>query len=415
MVVELISVGTEILIGSIVNTNAAYLAEKCAALGLSCYHQSVVGDNRGRLEESVKVALNRSDIVILSGGLGPTEDDLTKDVVAQAMGLPMVEDAHSKERIQKYFDKIGAKDITSNNWRQAMIPEGSIVVDNHNGTAPGIIVEKDGKTAILLPGPPGEIRPMFERDIQVYLENLQELRFFSYMIKVTEIGESKAEMMIKDLIDKQTNPTIAPYAKIGEVHFRITTSAKNQEEATEIMRPTVEELFRRFGDKIFTTKEEETLEEVVVHLLEEKKYKIAAAESCTGGLFMGRLINVSGASNVVGESYITYSNEAKERLLGVSKETLEKHGAVSEETAMEMAIGAAKRAHADVGVGITGIAGPTGGTDEKPVGLIFIGCFIKGKTEVFRFQLRGNREKNRDNGVVKALTVLRQCLINGKE
>lgn len=412
MTVELISVGTEILLGNIVNTNAAFLAERIAALGLSCYHQSAVGDNEERLEDAIRLALSRSDLVILSGGLGPTKDDLTKEVTAKVFGKKLVEDAHTKERIQAYFERIHSSKITSNNWKQALIPEGATVVDNHNGTAPGLILDgENGKTAILLPGPPNEIKPMFEQDIAPYLNRLQPEGIYSKMVKVCSIGESRAETMVADLMDAQTNPTLAPYAKTGEVHFRVTATAKDEETANALMEPMVKELYERFGDKIYTTEEEVTLEEAIVELLKEKKMTVTTAESCTGGLLAGRIMNVAGASAVYNEGYITYSNGAKEKLLGVSGETLEKCGAVSAETAAEMAKGAANAAGADAALSVTGIAGPDGGSKEKPVGLVYVGCFVGGRVRTEEFLFTGNREKNRDYAVVRALTVLREELI----
>ena len=323
MTVELVCVGTEILLGNIVNTNAAYLAEQCAMLGLSCYHQSVVGDNEQRMEETIRRAVSRSDIVILSGGLGPTKDDLTKEVTAQVFDMELLEDPHTRARIQEYFDQNHRGQITENNWKQAQVPEGSMVIDNYNGTAPGLILQKDGKTAILLPGPPNELKPMFERDIRPFLNRLEPEGIYSKMVKICGFGESKVESMITDILESQTNPTIAPYAKTGEVHLRITAKAINEETADEMMEPMMEELYRRFGSQIFTTEEAVTLEETVVELLKEKGKTVTTAESCTGGLVAGRLLNVPGASSVYMEGYITYSNEAKEKLLGVSHATLE--------------------------------------------------------------------------------------------
>ncbi len=411
MTVELISVGTEILLGNIVNTNAAYLAEKCAAFGLSCYHQSVVGDNEKRLEDAVRLALSRSDIVILGGGLGPTKDDLTKEITAKVFGRELYEDAHTKARIAEYFQQVRSSSVTANNWKQALVPEGARVIDNHNGTAPGLILEENGKTAILLPGPPNEMKPMFDRDVAPYLNSLQPEGIYSKMVKVCSVGESRAETMIMDLLEQQSNPTIAPYAKTGEVHLRVTARAVNEEQAEELMRPVMEELSRRFGDKIYTTREEVTLEEAVVQLLKEKNFTLTTAESCTGGLLAGRIMNVAGASAVYREGYITYSNDAKVKLLGVRKRTLDSCGAVSRETAHEMAEGAAKAADADAALSVTGIAGPDGGTKEKPVGLVYIGCSVTGKVRTEEFYLTGNREKNRDNAVVKALTLLREELL----
>ncbi len=411
MVVELISVGTEILLGNIVNTNAAYLSEKCAALGLSCYHQSVVGDNEGRLEKTLRLAVSRSDIVILSGGLGPTKDDLTKEVTAKVFGKKLTEDTHTKERIAGYFSKMQSKKITENNWKQAMVPEGAKVVDNHNGTAPGLIIEENGKTAILLPGPPNEIKPMFERDIMPYLRSLEPEGIYSKMVKICSIGESKAETMVLDLMENQSNPTIAPYAKTGEVHFRVTARALDEAEADKLMEPMLKGLSERFGDKIYTTSEEVTLEEAIVDMLKEKNLTLTTAESCTAGLLAGRIMNVAGASQIYNEGYITYSNEAKEKLVGVSHGTLESHGAVSHETAAEMAEGAARAAGADASVSVTGIAGPDGGTKEKPVGLVYVGCYVKGNVRTEEFRFLGNRAKNREYAVVRALTLLREELL----
>lgn len=412
MTVELVCVGTEILLGNIVNTNAAYLAEQCAMLGLSCYHQSVVGDNEQRMEETIRRAVSRSDIVILSGGLGPTKDDLTKEVTAQVFDMELLEDPHTRARIQEYFDQNHRGQITENNWKQAQVPEGSMVIDNYNGTAPGLILQKDGKTAILLPGPPNELKPMFERDIRPFLNRLEPEGIYSKMVKICGFGESKVESMITDILESQTNPTIAPYAKTGEVHLRITAKAINEETADEMMEPMMEELYRRFGSQIFTTEEAVTLEETIVELLKEKGKTVTTAESCTGGLVAGRLLNVPGASSVYMEGYITYSNEAKEKLLGVSHSTLEQCGAVSKETACEMAEGAAKAAGADLAISVTGIAGPDGGTKEKPVGLVYVGCYADGEARAYEFHFTGNRAKNRESTVAKALTILREALIN---
>ena len=419
MVVELISVGTEILLGNIVNTNAAYLAEKCALLGCSLYHQTVVGDNEERLEEAIRQAVSRSDIVILTGGLGPTKDDLTKEVTARVFGRELYRDEHSRMRIQEYFQKTKSRNVTENNWKQALVPEGAIVIDNHNGTAPGLIIEdkEKGKTAILIPGPPNEMKPMFERDIAPFLNKMQPEGIYSHMVKICGIGESRAETMVADLMDAQTNPTLAPYAKTGEVHFRITARAKSEEEAEEMMRPLLDEMYRRFGDAIYTTREDVTLEDTIVEMLLEREMTVTTAESCTGGKLAGRLLNVSGASGVYREGYITYANESKEKILGVQQETLERHGAVSEETAAEMALGAAKAAEADAALSVTGIAGPGGGTAEKPVGLVYIGCAVKGHVTVREYHFTGNREKNRDYAVVRALTLLREELLreSGRE
>lgn len=414
MTVELLSVGTELLLGNIVNTNAAYLAEKCAALGLSSYYQSVVGDNEERLEEAVRLALERSDIVILSGGLGPTKDDITKEVTARIFGRKLYEDSHTKERIAGYFRHMKTAKVTENNWKQALVPEGAVIVDNHNGTAPGLIIEGEKKTAILLPGPPNELKPMFEETIAPYLNRLQPEGIYSKMIKLCGIGESKAETMIADLMEIQTNPTIAPYAKTGEVHLRVTAKAADKNEADKLIQPVLEDLYKRFGNLIYTEEEELNLEDAVVNILEERGLTLTTAESCTGGKLAGRLVNVAGVSGVFNEGYITYSDEAKNKLLGVSWEALKEYGAVSSQTAREMAEGAAKEAGADAALSVTGIAGPAGGTEEKPAGLVFIGCYLNGHTRVEEFHFTGNREKNRDYAVVRALTLLREELLGDR-
>lgn len=414
MIVELISVGTELLLGNIVNTNANYLSQKCAELGFSLYYQIVVGDNEGRLCEVLRNAISRSDIVILTGGLGPTQDDMTKEAVAKVFGKELVMDENSRERIDSYF-KFRYQNtpavVTENNWKQALKIDGCIVIDNDNGTAPGYIVEDGNKAVILLPGPPGEMLPMFEASILPYLQKKQNKVFLSSMVKICGIGESKAETDIIDLIEGQTNPTIAPYAKSGEVHFRVTAAADNEEEAGEMIRPVVDELYRRFGDNIYTTNDNETLEAVVVKLLKQNNLTVATAESCTGGLLTGRLVNVPGVSGILNEGFITYSNEAKMKYLGVKPDTLKKYGAVSGQTAGEMVLGAARATGALTALAVTGIAGPDGGTLEKPVGLVYIACLAFGEVTVKEFRFKGNRKKVRETTVIYALDLLRRALI----
>lgn len=411
MVVELISVGTELLLGNIVNTNTRYLAEKCALLGLSMYHQVTVGDNHDRLAETIRAALDRSDVVILTGGLGPTEDDLTKEVCAEVMGFPLKEDAHTRNRMEEYFRNSIYKEIPDNNWKQAMVPEGALVLDNDNGTAPGLILEKDGKAAILLPGPPSELHPLFEKQVVPYLEKLQPEVILSQMVKICGCGESQVEDKLLDLIDRQENPTIATYAKTGEVHLRVTAKAKTQDQAKKMIKPVVKEIKSRFGEAVYTTNENETLEEAVVRLLEKYELTVTTAESCTGGLLAARLVNVPGVSEVFREGFVTYSNKAKRKRLDVSKSTLKKYGAVSEQTAKEMATGGVFATDADVCVAVTGIAGPDGGSEEKPVGLVYIACYLKDSVVVEECHFKGNREKVREQTVVRALDLLRRCIL----
>ncbi len=424
MVAEFISVGTEILLGNIVNTNANYLAVKCAELGISNYYQVSVGDNEERLTQTLSLALSRSDIVILTGGLGPTQDDLTKEVTAKVLQRKLAEDPRTKERIKSYFKGRNINDITENNWKQALIIEGSTVVDNHNGTAPGLIVktEEDGgrtagrppyvnKVVILLPGPPNELIPMFENEIAPFLSKLQPGIFYSEMIKVCGIGESKAETMIQDIIAVQSNPTIATYAKSGEVHLRVTAASDSIKNGKLLVKPVADELKKRFSTAIYTTNEKENLEDVVVSLLAKYHIMLATAESCTGGLIAGKIVNVPGASAVFGEGFITYSNEAKQKYLKVRKQTLIDYGAVSKETAAEMAFGAAAASGSKASLAVTGIAGPDGGTEEKPVGLVYIACTLNDKLRIKEYKLKGSRQKIRDYTVIYALDLLRNAII----
>lgn len=410
MTVELISVGTELLLGNIVNTNAAYLAEQCAGLGLSCYFQSVVGDNEERLAQTLKCAMERSDVVILSGGLGPTEDDLTKETAARLCNRKLVTSDLWMERISEYF---AMRDITptENNWKQAAVPEGAILLDNPNGTAPGLILEEKNVRVILLPGPPNELIPMFESSVKPYLDQLTPGVIYSQTVKICGVGESKVETQIRDLIDSQTNPTLATYAKIGEVHIRVTASAPSTKEAKKLVKPVVKELKARFGADIYTTEAEVTLEKAVAELLLANDLTLTCAESCTGGLLAARLVNIPGISEVFKSGIVTYANRAKRKILGVKKITLQKYGAVSEQTAEEMAKGASSIGKSDVAVSITGIAGPDGGTAEKPVGLVYIGCSVKGQVTVQEYHFSGSREKIRESAASAALALMRRCIL----
>ena len=417
MIAEIVTVGTEILLGNIVNTNSAYLAVECANLGLTVYYQSVVGDNEERMKAVIRTALDRSDVVILTGGLGPTEDDLTKEVTAEVMGMPLVEDAHSKERIERYMKEYkknnSQRRITSNNYKQALIPEGALVLDNHNGTAPGLILEKDGKIAILLPGPPVELKPMFTEEVYPYLRKKQPEIIYSQVVKICGIGESQVAEDIQDMIQAQTNPTIAPYAKIGEVHLRITAKASDEKEGKKLIKPVVRELKRRFGRNIFATEAEKTLEEAVVDMLRDQQLTLALAESCTGGEIAARIVNVPGASQVFTHGFVTYSNRAKRKCLGVKKATLKLEGAVSAKCAKEMAMGGCNAAEADICLSITGLAGPDGGTKETPVGTVFMGCCYNGKVVTREFHFTGNRTKIRQQATAHALAFLRECMMEG--
>ena len=414
MTAEIICVGTELLLGNIVNTNAAFLSEKLAYLGINCYFQTVVGDNRDRLLSVINTALSRADILIFSGGLGPTEDDLTKETVAEALGKKLIRDKKAEQEIADYFALRG-RIPTDNNWKQADVIEGCEVLYNKNGTAPGIFVSEGEKTVILLPGPPLELKSMFTDSVMPRLQQKCGQVFYSETVKLAGPGESSVETQILDMLDTQDNPTIAPYAKTGEVHLRVTARAKDEKEAKEKTAPVVEELYRRFGNAVYTTDADETLEMALTKLLIEKKYTMTTAESCTGGMIAARMVNAPGVSAVLKSGFITYANEAKEELLGVSHDTLERFGAVSRETAEEMAEGAVKAAHTDAAVAVTGIAGPDGGTKEKPVGLVYIGVNVRGNVEVREYHFSGSRQKIRESVTAAALTFLREKLLASEE
>ena len=407
MTAEIICVGTEILLGNIVNTDAAYLAEKCAYLGLSNYYQVVVGDNEQRLLETINTAKSRADVIFLIGGLGPTEDDLTKETAAKAFNVELVMDEEAKNNIVTILTNRGI-DITNNNFKQAFVPKGSIVLYNKNGTAPGIIMEEAGKVVIMLPGPPNEFVPMVDDQVVPYfLKKGTNDVIYSRVVKLVGVGESKVAEEISDLI-AMTNPTVATYAKTGEVHIRVTASAANDDEAKALVKPVVKKLKAMYPDNVYSTNADETLERAVVELLSKNGLSITAAESCTGGLVCGKIVNVAGASEVFRGGYITYSNKQKRNVIGVKKSTLEKYGAVSEQVAAEMAKGVLEVSKADVAISTTGIAGPGGGTPEKPVGLVYIGCAVKNKVYVEKFNFSGSRNKVRESTVVAALSMVRK-------
>lgn len=407
MIAEIISVGTEILLGNIVNTNTAYLAEELAKLGCSAHHQVAVGDNEEFLKEAISVAKNRADIILLTGGLGPTQDDLTKEVVAKFFQKEMHLHQESKQRIEEFFQLRGIL-LTENNWKQAMIPEGAEVLTNDNGTAPGLILSVEGVHTILLPGPPNELKPMFESSVVPYLQTLSKASIYSLTLRLCGIGESQAETQMLDMIESQTNPTIATYAKLGQVDIRITAKGEHQEEAIHLIEPVAKELRKRFAPYIYSENAKESLEESLIHLFCENGHTLAVAESCTGGLLGSCLVNISGASSVFKAGFITYANEAKENLLKVSQNTLQVYGAVSEEVALEMVEGVVKEGNSDCGISITGIAGPEGGSEKKPVGLVYIAFKCGEKVKVHKYNIQGNREKVRNSAVVYALIGMRK-------
>lgn len=409
MKAEIIAVGTEILLGDIINTNAQYIARQLADMGILVYHQSVIGDNPKRLKEEYETAFKRSDIVIATGGLGPTKDDLTKETAGEYFNKKLILHKESLTKIEDYFKKMG-KGINEGNRKQAYFPEGSIILPNAHGTAPGCIIDEGGKILIMLPGPPREMGPMFINQVVPYLSKYQDGILFSKVLRICGIGEGHMEEMIIDIINSQTNPTVAPYAKEGETILRITARAKDDDEAKALILPVEKMIRDRLGENIYGV-DDDTIEAVTAKLLLNKKLTISTAESCTGGFIASKLINYPGISEVFMEGAVTYSNDAKMNRLGVKKETLERYGAVSSQIAEEMAIGIAKTSNTDIGLSVTGIAGPDGGTKEKPVGLVYVGLYIKGEVKTLELNLSGDRQYIRHRTAIKALDWLRREII----
>ncbi|MEZ4357687.1 MAG: competence/damage-inducible protein A [Eubacteriales bacterium] len=376
MTAEILCVGTELLLGDIVNTNASYIAKELARIGINLYHQSVVGDNHDRLISSVKDAFENADILITTGGLGPTYDDLTKETVADYFNKSMYLDKESLDRIEHLFKSIH-RPVSENNKKQAMIPEGAIVLKNDYGTAPGIILEENGKTAILLPGPPREMKPMFDNLVLPYLEKKSGKTFVSKNINIFGLGEAMVENMLRPLILDLKNPTVAPYAKEGEMLLRLTACADTEKEANEIIDPYIKDITNIIGAENIYGIDAYSLQNALVKALSEKNLKVATAESCTGGLISKRITEIPGSSKVFELGICTYSNDAKVNILGVNKDTIDKFGAVSYNTAVEMAQCIRKIANADIGLGVSGIAGPESGDSDKPVGLVYVAVSSK--------------------------------------
>ena len=368
MKAEIISVGTELLLGHTVNTDAAFVARELAAFGIDLEHVQTVGDNAARLESALREALARSSLVICTGGLGPTDDDLTKETVARVVGAPLAEDAASLARLREFF---GSRSMGENQLKQALLPKGALVFPNAIGTAPGcaVPVGKD-KFILLLPGPPSELLPMLEASVRPFLEGRTGAVIVSAMIRTFGIGEGAAAERIEDLM-AGSNPTAATYAGDGEMFVRVTAKARDEETARALSAPLVRAVCERLGDVVYGV-DAPGLEAVVVAGLAQANLRLVTAESCTGGLLAKRITDQPGASAVFNAGFVTYANDAKTRLLGVPPDVLAAHGAVSGETAAWMAEGARLRQGGDLGLGITGIAGPDGGTPEKPVGLVYI-------------------------------------------
>ncbi len=407
---EIIAVGTELLLGQIVNTNAAFISEKLAEKGIGVYYHTVVGDNPQRVEEVFRSALKRSDLVILTGGLGPTMDDLTKETVARVFKKRLIMNSYWEEKLESYFKKIG-REMTENNRKQALIPEGSTLLDNHNGTAPGIFLREADKIVVMLPGPPREMQPMLMGEVlPCLIEGGNTNIIKSRVLKIIGIGESSLEARLQKLIKNQSNPTIAPLAKEAEVHLRLTARAKNAQEAQKMLERLEKKVCDLIGPYIYGC-DRETLEEMTANLLISKNLSLALAESCTGGLVAHRLTEVPGSSKFLKLGVVAYSREAKEKLLNVEHEILTKYGEVSKQTAEAMAIGVKKIAQTDYSLAITGIAGPSGATDTKPVGLVYIALAWENEVRCLKFNFAGKRETIKRRAAITALNLLRCRLL----
>lgn len=403
---ELIAVGTEILLGDIVNTDAQVISQGLSELGINVFYQTVVGDNPARLRHVVETARDRADIIITTGGLGPTLDDLTKETLATVFGKKMALHQPSLDRIKDFFQTIG-REMTPNNEKQAWLPEGCTVFTNEWGTAPGCAFEAYGKHVLMLPGPPRECNPMWKECAMPYLYKLAGGCIVSRNIRVFGLGESNMEAILHDMMEQSKNPTIAPYAKTSECFARVTAKADTPAECEKLLEPVVEKICGLLGDDVYGV-DVDSLEQVVGDGLRQRGMTLAVAESCTGGLLSKRITDVPGCSDYYLGGVCSYANEVKMNLLGVKKETLDTLGAVSPEVAEQMAEGVAKALGADVGVGITGVAGPGGGTDEKPVGLVYISVWCKGQHFTRKMKAANGRDRIRMQAASTALDLIRR-------
>lgn len=404
MIAEIVAVGTELLMGQVLNTDAQYIARRLSELGVTLHRQVVVGDNPARIREAIHTAIGRADVVITTGGLGPTADDITKETCAEALGLPMERSPEAEKQVRGWFERNNYP-MTENNLRQADFAKGAIILENHNGTAPACIVEKDGKAVINLPGPPRELIPLFAESVAPYLARRSGAVIVSRYMRVFGMGESAVESRLHDMMENSLNPTVAPYCSTGEVQLRLTVRVAHESEAAALLDPAEREIRARLGNVVYavTDDPEYTMEQALVKALCAAKKTMVTAESCTGGMIASKIVNVSGASDVFLEGCVTYSNAAKMRTLGVKAETLERFDAVSRETALEMAEGARRRADADYAVSVTGLAGPGGGTPEKPVGTVWLGLATREGVQARLLQLHGNRERIRTLAALNAM------------
>ena len=408
--VEILSVGTELLLGNIANTDAQILSQGLSELGLNVYYHTVVGDNPQRARQAVEIAKGRADIIITTGGLGPTCDDLTKNVLAAAFGKELVFHPECARQIESYFARIG-RTMTENNLQQAMLPEGCTVLDNDWGTAPGCAFFAHGVHVIMLPGPPSECRPMFQYRARPYLLSLSEGVIASHTLKLFGIGESTMEAQLRDQMNAMENPTLAPYAKEGECELRVTAKAPTDQQAQDLLRPTVEQVKALFGPKVYGV-DVPSLEYVVLEQLRAAGMTIGTAESCTGGLMAKRLTDVPGSSRAFKGGIVSYTNEIKANVLGVPRELLEQYGPVSAQVAAAMAEGARRVLGCDIALSSTGVAGPDRDERDNEVGTMFVAIAAREGTYVRPLHLgaRPVRERLRIQTASHAFDLARRCL-----
>ena len=408
MIAEILCVGTELLMGQVLNTNAQFLSRRLSALGISQYHQTVVGDNADRLEAAYRLALGRSDVVITSGGLGPTVDDITKRVAAKVAGKELVlfpeAEAMIRARFQQYH-----RAMTANNMSQAMFTPDATLLLNEHGTAPGAIVPMgEGKTVIHLPGPPIELEPMFLNQVEPWLREQSGQVLVSRYIRIFGMGEAEVDQRLNDL-ENGGNPTLSPYCSLGEVMLRATAGASTREDAEALLPPLLTEVRKRLGSVIYAIEEDDggSLARSAVAALKARGWTVATAESLTGGMISAALVDVPGASSVVRGGFVTYQTDTKTVLLGVPAETIEEHDVVSAEVAVAMAKGARERLGVAIAVSATGLAGPDGGTPERPVGTVYLGVSTAERTYPIRLQLTGVRSRIRTLAMKHAVNAVR--------
>ena len=413
MVAEIVAIGTELLMGQIANSDAQFLSRRLQSLGISVYYHQTVGDNPQRMRDALQLALSRSDLVITTGGLGPTQDDISKEIIADELGLSMQFDEASWAAIQAYFLKIG-RPCPMNNRKQAMFADGAVILPNACGTAPGCMIEKDNKIVVQLPGPPHEMQVMFDGQVYGRLAERTGGCIASRYIRIYGMGESQVAQLCAQWIEQESGGvTVAPYCQLGECQLRVTARGESEQAALDQIEPVVAAICGVLGDSVYAIMDtgEGSMQEAAGRALVERGLTVSTAESCTGGLVAAQLVDFPGISAALNEAHVTYANEAKVKYCGVKPETLAAYGAVSEQTAVEMAQGLRERGGADIAVATTGIAGPTGGTPEKPVGLVYVACASRAGVDVARLQLGGDRKRVRLLAALRALDMVRRAAL----